>query len=244
MPHLSITNLHATVEDTPILNGVTLQVREGETVAIMGPNGSGKSTLANVLMGHPAYTVTAGQVTWDGQDVLALKPEERARAGMFLSFQHPQEIAGVSAGNFIRLAYNSLHTPALDVRALVERLKETAARLSLPFDMITRSVNEGFSGGEKKRLELLQLALLKPRLAILDELDSGLDIDGLKLVGSAIADLRAALPETSLILITHYQRLLNVVPADRVLIMRQGQIITEGNMALLAEIEQSGYQAF
>jgi len=244
MPILSIQNLKARIDETEILHGVTCSIQPGEVVALMGPNGSGKSTLAHILMGHPAYEVTAGSVQWDNQDLLSLKPEERAKAGLFLSFQNPQEIAGVTIGNFLRLAYNATHAEPYGVHEFIAILKEKSALLGLPPEFILRSVNDGFSGGEKKRAELLQLAVLQPKLAILDELDSGLDIDGLKMVGQALSTIRAQQPEMSLLLITHYQRLLDVIPVDRILVMRQGKIVHEGDTTVVSVIEQKGYQAF
>jgi Fe-S cluster assembly ATP-binding protein len=243
MPLLEINQLQVTTADTPILKGVTLTVDVGEVVAVMGPNGSGKSTLAHVLMGHPAYEVTAGSVTFEGHDLLALKPEARAQAGLFLSFQYPHEIAGVTIGNFLRLAYNSLHTPPLPVTAAVARIKEKMDLLQIPHDFLLRSVNEGFSGGEKKRMEMLQLAMLEPRLAILDETDSGLDIDALKIVGHAIQTIRQHHPHLALLVITHYQRILDYIPADRIAIMRAGQIVREGTADLIKQIETHGYHA-
>lgn len=244
MPELIIKNLHARTEDTEILRGIDITVKPGEVVALMGPNGSGKSTLANLILGHPVYAVTEGSITWGNHDVLQLKPEERAKAGLFLSFQNPPEIAGVSIGNFLRLSYNATHSPQVGVKEFISLLRNTCELLNIPLEFTTRSVNEGFSGGERKRTELLQLAVLKPQLAILDEIDSGLDIDGLKMVGSTIAAIREQNLEMSLLLITHYQRLLDVIPADRVLVMKEGRIVQEGDMSVLHRIEQEGYHAF
>lgn len=242
MPLLNVSNLNATIEDKPILNGVTLNVKEGETVALMGPNGSGKSTLAAVLMGHPGYSVTGGVATYRRQDLLVLKPEERAKAGLFLSWQYPQEVAGVTMGNFLRLAYNATHEQKISVSDFLNLLKKKLDILKMPHDFISRSVNEGFSGGEKKRAELLQLAVLEPKLAILDEIDSGLDIDALKLVAEVLKTIKQEEPTLSLLVITHYQRLLEHLPPDRLYIMRQGKIVAEGNMEILKQVEAKGYQ--
>lgn len=239
---LEITDLQVRIDKKPILKGVSLAVAEGEVVALMGPNGSGKSTLANVLMGHPAYEVTQGSVTYNTQDVLAMKPEERAKAGIFLSFQYPHEVAGVTIGNFLRLAYNATRPSPLSVPDFITLLKAKMALLHMPPEFMTRSVNEGFSGGEKKRAEMLQLAVLEPSLAILDETDSGLDIDALRIVGEAVQAVRQHKPDMSILLITHYQRILQHLPADRVIVMREGKIVKEGDQAVLEQIEQHGYQ--
>lgn len=244
MALLNITNLHVTAEGAPILNGVNLAIKQGEVVALMGPNGSGKSTLANVLMGHPSYTITQGSVTYRGRDVLALKPEERAKRGLFLSFQYPQEVAGVTMGNFLRLAYNATHKPSLNVAAFLALLKKKMDVLQMPHDFITRSVNEGMSGGEKKRGEMLQLAVLEPRLAILDETDSGLDIDALQTVAQTVQALRQEHTTMSILLITHYQRILRYLPADRVAVMKKGTIVREGEQDLIQHIEEHGYRSF
>lgn len=242
MPLLTITNLHVSTENQPILRGVNLAVSAGEVVALMGPNGSGKSTLANTMLGHPAYEVTQGQIMYDGQDITHLKPEERSRAGLFLSFQYPPDIAGVTIGNFLRLAYNSIHQPALSVPEFIKILKAKMDLLRLPHDFMTRPVNEGFSGGEKKRAEMLQLAVLAPKLAVLDETDSGLDIDALKIVAAAGQTMRQEQPGLAILIITHYQRILNYLPADRIAVMRDGTIIKEGDHTLLAAIEREGYK--
>lgn len=239
---LEITDLQVRIDKKPILKGVSLAVAEGEVVALMGPNGSGKSTLANVLMGHPAYEVTQGSVTYNTQDVLAMKPEERAKAGIFLSFQYPHEVAGVTIGNFLRLAYNATRPSPLSVPDFITLLKAKMALLKMPAEFMTRSVNEGFSGGEKKRAEMLQLAVLEPSLAILDETDSGLDIDALRIVGEAVQAVRQHKPGMSILLITHYQRILKHIPADRVIVMREGTIVRQGGAEVLAHIEQHGYQ--
>lgn len=241
MSLLSIKGLHVKTGEIGILKGVNLHINAGEVVALMGPNGSGKSTLANVLLGHPAYQATKGEVTYDGADLLALKPEERARAGLFLSFQYPPEVAGVTIGNFMRLAYNATHQP-LGVADFLQRLKDKMKLLDMPSAMMARSVNEGFSGGEKKRAEMLQLAVLEPRLAILDETDSGLDIDSLKLVAKALTAIRALQPNLAILIITHYQRILTHLPPDRVAVMRAGKIVRQGSSKLLSSIEQHGFK--
>lgn len=240
---LEIKDLHVSTENKEILRGVNLSVGEGQIVALMGPNGSGKSTLANVLMGHPEYQVTTGSIKYNNQDVLAMKPEERARAGIFLSFQYPQEVAGVSVGSFLRLAYNSTHSQPIGVKDFVSLLKAKMQLLHMPLEFMTRAVNEGFSGGEKKRAEMLQLAVLEPKLAILDETDSGLDIDALKIVAQAVQAVRKKNPAMSILLITHYQRILQYLPADRVAVMRAGEIVAEGAKELLATIEGQGYHS-
>jgi Fe-S cluster assembly ATP-binding protein len=214
---LEIRNLHATVEGKEILRGLELTVNKGEVHAIMGPNGSGKSTLAKVLAGHPAYEVTAGEVLYEGQNLLALEPDERARAGLFLAFQYPVEVPGVSNAQFLRLAYNEkrkhLGEEELDPLEFKDLLAERAQIVEMDASFMSRSVNEGFSGGEKKRNEILQMAVLEPKLAILDETDSGLDIDALRIVADGVNQLRT--PDNAIVLVTHYQRLLNyIVPAS------------------------------
>lgn len=241
-PLLAINNLRVKTENTEILHGVNLTVDRGQVVALMGPNGSGKSTLANTLLGHPAYEITQGKITYNNQDITELKPEERAQAGLFLSFQYPQEIAGVTIGNFLRLAYNATHTPALPIPAFIRLLKTKMDLLHMPHEVMTRSVNEGFSGGEKKRAEMLQLAVLEPKLAILDETDSGLDIDSLKIVAEAVNTIKQEQPTMAILIITHYQRILDHLPADRIAVMRAGTIIKEGDLSLLATIERDGYK--
>lgn len=244
MPLLSITNLRAATEGKEILHGIDLQVSQGQVVALLGPNGSGKSTLAHVLMGHPAYDVTAGSVRLAGRNILSLAPEERARAGLFLSFQYPQNVAGVTIGNFLRLAYNATHQPPLPVGDFLTLLKAKMALLEMSPEWMSRSINEGFSGGEKKRAEMLQLAVLSPRLAILDETDSGLDIDALRIVGKALKALRGQQPELSLILITHHQNLLEYMPPDHVAVVREGRIIASGGQEILRQVASQGYKEF
>jgi Fe-S cluster assembly ATP-binding protein len=240
---LSVKDLTATVDGTPILKGVNLEVRAGEIHAIMGPNGSGKSTFSKVLAGHPAYEVTGGEIIFQGQNLLELEPEERARSGIFLAFQYPLEIPGVSNLDFLRVAYNSRRKAqgleeldAFDFDDLVEEKLEVV-KMNPAF--LNRSVNEGFSGGEKKRNEILQMALLEPKLAILDETDSGLDIDALKIVANGVNQL--ANPENATIMITHYQRLLNYIVPDFVHVMAQGRILTSGGKELALELESRGY---
>ncbi|WP_193195996.1 Fe-S cluster assembly ATPase SufC [Nostoc sp. MG11] len=240
---LSVRDLTATVNGTPILKGFNLEVRSGEIHAIMGPNGSGKSTFSKVLAGHPAYEVTGGEIIFQGQNLLELEPEERARSGVFLAFQYPLEIPGVSNLDFLRVAYNSRRKAqgleeldAFDFDDLIEE-KLDVVKMNPAF--LSRSLNEGFSGGEKKRNEILQMALLEPKLAILDETDSGLDIDALKIVASGVNQL--ASPENATILITHYQRLLNYIVPDYVHVMANGQILLCGGKDLALELESRGY---
>ncbi|MEH2301935.1 Fe-S cluster assembly ATPase SufC [Nostoc sp. UHCC 0926] len=240
---LSVRDLTANVDGTPILKGVNLEVRSGEIHAIMGPNGSGKSTFSKVLAGHPAYEVTGGEVIFQGQNLLELEPEERARSGVFLAFQYPLEIPGVSNLDFLRVAYNSRRKAqgleeidAFDFDDLIEE-KLDVVKMNPSF--LSRSLNEGFSGGEKKRNEILQMALLEPKLGILDETDSGLDIDALRIVANGVNQL--ASPENATILITHYQRLLDYIVPDFVHVMAQGQIITSGGKELALKLESGGY---
>jgi Fe-S cluster assembly ATP-binding protein len=240
---LSVKNLTANVDGTPILKGVNLEVRSGEIHAIMGPNGSGKSTFSKVLAGHPAYEVTGGEVIFQGQNLLELSPEERARSGIFLAFQYPMEIPGVSNLDFLRVAYNSRRKAqgleeidAFDFDDLIEE-KLDVVKMNPSF--LNRSLNEGFSGGEKKRNEILQMALLEPKLAILDETDSGLDIDALRIVANGVNQL--ASPENATIMITHYQRLLDYIVPDFVHVMAHGQILMCGGKDLALELEARGY---
>jgi Fe-S cluster assembly ATP-binding protein len=240
---LSVRDLTAEVDGTPILKGVNLEVRSGEIHAIMGPNGSGKSTFSKVLAGHPAYEVTGGEVIFQGENLLEMEPEERARSGIFLAFQYPLEIPGVSNLDFLRVAYNSKRKAqgleeidAFDFDDLIEEKLEV---VKMDSAFLNRSVNEGFSGGEKKRNEILQMALLEPKLAILDETDSGLDIDALKIVANGVNQLTS--PENATIMITHYQRLLNYIVPDYVHVMAQGRIIKSGGKELALELESRGY---
>jgi len=241
---LQIDNLHATVAGKPILNGLTLTVPTGEIHAIMGPNGAGKSTLAYVLGGRPGYEVTEGSVSFDGQDLFALEPHERAAAGMFLGFQYPVEIPGVSYLQFLRESLNSQRRSRgekeLSGAEFIRLAKETAALLGMDAEMLKRPVNVGFSGGEKKRAEMVQMGIMDPRLAILDETDSGLDIDALKAVGAGINKIMRA-PDKSVLLITHYQRLLDYVTPDRVHVLSKGRIVRSGGPELAHELEREGY---
>jgi Fe-S cluster assembly ATP-binding protein len=240
---LKIENLYASVEDKPILTGVNLRIPAGELHAIMGPNGSGKSTLANVLAGRDGYVVTAGTVELDGDDLLALEPEERAQRGVFLAMQYPVEIPGVSNLYFLRTALNAIRRqrgePELDVFEFLERARERMQLVGLDEGFTERSVNAGFSGGEKKRNEIFQLAMLEPRLAILDETDSGLDIDALRQVAAGINALRN--PNRSMLLITHYQRLLEYVRPDKVHVFARGAVVRSGNAKLAELLEAEGY---
>ncbi|NEP18844.1 MAG: Fe-S cluster assembly ATPase SufC [Leptolyngbya sp. SIO4C1] len=240
---LSVKDLHATVDGTEILKGVSLEVKAGEIHAVMGLNGSGKSTFSKVLAGHPDYEVTQGEVRFQGEDLLALEPHERATAGIFLAFQYPLEIPGVSNRDFLRVAYNAQRRARdeeeIDVFDFDDLIEEKADIVKMDVSFLDRSVNEGFSGGEKKRNEILQMALLAPRLAILDETDSGLDIDALKTVANGVNQL--ATPESATVMITHYQRLLNYVVPDYVHVMAGGRIVTTGGKELALELEERGY---
>lgn len=240
---LKIVDLHVSIERKQVLNGVNLQVDAGQVHAIMGPNGAGKSTLAAVLAGRPGYEVTQGTILLHGQDVLQLVPEARAALGLFLAFQYPVEIPGVTTINFLKTALNQIrkqkNLPPLDAVAFLERLQEKRKLLGMEQTLVQRSVNEGFSGGEKKRNEMLQMALLEPSLAILDETDSGLDIDALVIVAQAINQLRS--PTNAMVLITHYQRLLDYVVPDVVHVFYDGKIIESGNSDLAGRLEKEGY---
>jgi Fe-S cluster assembly ATP-binding protein len=240
---LSVKDLTAEVDGTPILKGVNLQVRSGEIHAVMGPNGSGKSTFSKILAGHPAYTVTGGEVIFQGQNLLDIGPEDRARAGLFLAFQYPLEIPGVSNLDFLRVAYNSRRQaqglPELDAFDFDDLIEQKLDVVKMNPAFLSRSLNEGFSGGEKKRNEILQMALLEPTLAILDETDSGLDIDALKIVANGVNQLTSA--EKATIMITHYQRLLDYIVPDFVHVMSAGQIVLSGGKELALELESRGY---
>jgi Fe-S cluster assembly ATP-binding protein len=240
---LEIKGLRANIGENEILKGVDLTVRKGEVHAVMGPNGSGKSTLAQVIAGHPAYQVTAGSVTYDGQDLLEMEPEERAQAGIFLAFQYPVEIPGVTNAYFLRSAYNAIHKARgedeVDPLEFLDVMEEKMQLVDMDPAMLNRSVNAGFSGGEKKRNEIVQLAVLNPRLAILDETDSGLDIDALRIVADGVNKLRS--PEKSAIVVTHYQRLLNYIVPDYVHVLAGGRIVRSGGKELALELEEHGY---
>jgi Fe-S cluster assembly ATP-binding protein len=243
---LEIRNLQVRVDDKPILRGIDLTVNAGEMHAIMGPNGSGKSTLAQVLAGREAFTVTGGDVRYRGRDLLAMPPEERAREGVFLAFQYPVEIPGVSNVYLLKAALNSIRKhrglPEVDAMEFLALIREKMKLMEMTDELLFRSVNEGFSGGEKKRNEILQMALLEPALAILDETDSGLDIDALQVVAKGINSLRS--PERAMILVTHYQRLLDYVVPDHVHVLSQGRIVKSGGKELALELEASGYAQF
>ncbi|MBE3075039.1 MAG: Fe-S cluster assembly ATPase SufC [Actinobacteria bacterium] len=240
---LEINDLHAGIGDKEILRGITLHVNAGEVHAVMGPNGSGKSTLAQVVAGHPSYTVTSGTVTYDGQDLLALDAEVRAQKGIFLAFQYPVEIPGVSNAYFLRSALNEIRKARgmeeVDPLEFLDLVEEKLKLVDMDQAMLSRSVNHGFSGGEKKRNEIFQMAVLSPRLAILDETDSGLDIDALRIVAEGVNKLRA--PEKATIIVTHYQRLLNYIVPDFVHVLAGGRIVKSGGKELALELEAKGY---
>ena len=240
---LKIENLHASIGDKEILKGISLTVNKGEIHAIMGPNGSGKSTLSSVLVGNPNYEVTGGSVTFEGEDLLELEPEERAHQGLFMSFQYPVEIPGVSMVNFMRAALNERRKAAgldpLPAADFLKLMKQKRELVELDNKLASRSVNEGFSGGEKKRNEIFQMAMLEPKLAILDETDSGLDIDALRIVAKGVNELRS--PENSTIVITHYQRLLDYIRPDFVHVLYKGRIVRSGGPELALELEERGY---
>jgi Fe-S cluster assembly ATP-binding protein len=240
---LDIKNLRVRVEDKEILKGIDLRVNAGEVHAIMGPNGSGKSTLARALSGHPEYEVTGGEVLFEGKDLLDMDPDERAREGVFMAFQYPVEIAGVNNAYFLKAALNAKRKhqgqPELDAMEFMAIVNERSKLLDIDKSMLSRAVNEGFSGGEKKRNEIFQLAMLEPKLAILDETDSGLDIDALKLVANGVNAMRAA--DRAFIVVTHYQRLLNYIVPDFVHVLTGGRIVKSGGKELALELEQKGY---
>ena len=240
---LEVKDLHAGIDGKEILKGLNLQVKKGEVHAIMGPNGSGKSTLSKVLAGHPSYEVTSGEVLFEGKNLLELEPDERAREGVFMAFQYPVEVPGVSNSQFLRLAYNEkmkhLGQEELDPLEFNDYLKEKAKIVDMSSEFFKRSVNEGFSGGEKKRNEILQMAVLQPKLAVLDETDSGLDIDALRIVAEGVNKLRSN--DNAIILVTHYQRLLNFIVPDMVHVLAGGKIVKEGGKELALELEEKGY---
>lgn len=241
---LQITDLHASVDGKPILNGINLTVNAGEVHAVMGPNGSGKSTLAQVLAGHPAYEVTSGEVIYKGQNLLELEPEVRAQSGVFLAFQYPVEIPGVTNAYFLRAAYNEIRKAQgeseVDPMEFLDLVEEKLKLVDMDASMLNRSVNMGFSGGEKKRNEILQMAVLQPTLAILDETDSGLDIDALRIVAEGVTALKR--PDNATIVVTHYQRLLNHIVPDQVHVLAGGRIIKSGDKSLALELESRGYE--
>lgn len=236
---LQIRDLRVAVEGKQILKGLNLELRQGQVHAIMGPNGSGKSTLANTLMGHPKYEVTGGEVLFRGRNVLEMTPDERARLGFFLAFQYPSEIPGVTVANFLRRAYMSVHQTDVSVMQFFRILQQKTKLLKMPMSMVERYLNEGFSGGEKKRNEVLQMAILEPKIAILDETDSGLDIDALKIVSEGVNALRG--PELGVLIITHYQRILRYIEPDVVSVLMDGRIVETGGRALAEKLEAEGY---
>jgi Fe-S cluster assembly ATP-binding protein len=242
VPTLEIQNLHVAVDGKPILNGVSLTVNRGEIHALMGPNGSGKSTLANVLMGHPRYTVTAGDIRFKGESILEWSPDRRARAGMFLSFQYPTAIPGVTMVNFLRQALNAKEGREIPVREFRQRLTETLKLLKMGQEFARRYVNEGFSGGEKKRAEIVQLHLFRPEVAILDETDSGLDVDALRTVAEGIKRVAEQEPKPGILLITHYYRILSLIEPDFTHVLVQGRIVKSGGKELALEVENHGYE--
>ncbi|MDQ6648937.1 MAG: Fe-S cluster assembly ATPase SufC [Actinomycetota bacterium] len=243
MSTLEIRDLHVSVDTTEILRGVDLTVKQGETHAIMGPNGSGKSTLAYSVAGHPKYTVTSGTVTLDGQDVLAMTVDERARAGLFLAMQYPVEVPGVSVSNFLRTAATAVRGEAPKLRLWVKEMKTAMSALDMDPSFAERNVNEGFSGGEKKRHEILQLELLQPKIAILDETDSGLDVDALRVVSEGVNRVRDA-GTTGTLLITHYTRILRYIRPDHVHVFIRGRIVEEGGPELAERLENEGYERY
>ncbi len=240
---LDIRNLKVRAEGNDILRGVDLHVDAGQVHAIMGPNGSGKSTLARVIAGHPEYEVSGGEVTYEGRDLLEMDPDERAREGVFMAFQYPVEIAGVNNAYFLKAALNAKRKhqgqPELDAMEFMQLIKEKSSLLDIDQSMLSRAVNEGFSGGEKKRNEIFQMALLEPRLAILDETDSGLDIDALKIVAKGVNAMRS--PARAIVVVTHYQRLLDYIVPDRVHVLSGGRIVKSGDKDLALELEKRGY---
>jgi len=246
MALLEVKNLHVEIEDKKILNGLSLTVEKGQVAAIMGPNGSGKSTLAYVLAGKEDYVVTEGEILFDGQNVLEMEPDERASKGLFLAFQYPMEIPGVATMTFLRTAVNAQRKARgeaeLSTPEFMKRVKEASAKLEIDPDMLRRGVNVGFSGGEKKRNEILQLAMLEPKLAVLDETDSGLDIDALKIVSEGVNRLRSK--DRSFVVITHYQRLLNYIVPDVVHVLSKGRVVKSGGKELALELEASGYAQY
>ncbi len=241
-PVLKISDLHIQIDDKPILSGLTVTVRGGEIHAVMGPNGTGKTSLAQTLMGHPRYTVTQGRVTLNGQDVLRMRPDERARQGLFLAMQYPSEISGVTTANFLRAAINARRGEGnnIPLKEFRDRLDEVMKFLDMDPKFANRYLNEGFSGGEKKRNEILQMLMLRPRIAILDEIDSGLDIDAIKVVAKGVNSLKG--PDFGALIITHYQRILDYVRPDVVHIMVDGRIVKSGTAALAEELDKKGYE--
>jgi Fe-S cluster assembly ATP-binding protein len=236
---LKIENLRVEIDGQEIVKGLDLEVDKGEIHAIMGPNGSGKSTLANVLMGHPRYEVTGGSITFQGEDVLEMEPDERAKLGMFLAFQYPSEVPGVSVANFLRTAVNSVREEELSPMEMFRLIQDKMKVMQMDPKFAERYLNEGFSGGEKKRNEILQMLMLEPKLAIMDETDSGLDIDALQVVSKGVNELRG--PEFSAVIITHYQRILRYIEPDHVHVMLDGRLVTSGGKELALDLEEKGY---
>lgn len=236
---LEIKNLKVEVEGKQIVNGIDLKVGKGKVVALMGPNGSGKSTLSFALMGHPRYKITSGKIFLDGKDITDAKPDERSRAGLFLSFQYPKEISGVTTSNFLRTALNTRNKKQISVLDFHKLLQEKMNLLKIDKSFTTRYLNEGFSGGEKKKMEILQMSILEPKIAILDETDSGLDVDSLKIVAQGINKLKK---DMGILLITHYQRILDYITPDEVHIIKEGKIIKSGGKELALEVEKKGFE--
>ena len=236
---LKIENLRVEIDGQEIVKGLDLEVDKGEIHAIMGPNGSGKSTLANVLMGHPRYEVTGGSITFQGEDVLEMEPDERAKLGMFLAFQYPSEVPGVSVANFLRTAVNSVREEELSPMEMFRLIQDKMKVMQMDPKFAERYLNEGFSGGEKKRNEILQMLMLEPKLAVMDETDSGLDIDALQVVSKGVNELRG--PEFSAVIITHYQRILRYIEPDHVHVMLDGRLVTSGGKELALDLEEKGY---
>ena len=241
MADLEIRDLHVSTDGHEILRGVDLNVSRGEIHALMGPNGSGKSTLASTLLGHPAYEITQGSITFKGEDITEAEPHERARAGLFLAFQYPVSIPGVSVANFLRMAINAKREEPIGVKEFRSQLAHAVDLLDVDRSFTSRHLNDGFSGGEKKRAEILQMAMLEPSMAVLDETDSGLDIDALKIVSDGVNALRG--PNLGVLIITHYQRILNYITPDVVHVMYQGQIVKTGGSDLARELEETGYES-
>ena len=238
---LEIKDLHVSINDKEILKGINLVIESGKVHALMGPNGSGKSTLAQIIMGYPKYVITKGKILLNGEDITELKPDERAKKGLFLSFQYPKEITGVTLTNFLRAAYNATHEPKLSVLDFHKMLKEKMEKLNIDASFTRRYVNEGFSGGEKKKAEILQMMVLNPKFAILDEPDSGTDVDALKELSEAI---NIAKKETSIVIITHYNKILKYVKPDVVMIIVNGKVVDKGNAQLASDIETFGYKKY
>src|SRR6478609_75441 len=244
MADLEIRDLHVRTEDREILRGVDLDISRGEIHALMGPNGSGKSTLANTLLGHPSYEITEGSISFKGEDITEAEPHERAKAGLFLAFQYPVAIPGVSIANFLRMAINTKREDPIKVKEFGQKLQHAADLLDVDRAFTSRPLNDGFSGGEKKRAEILQMAMLEPEVAVLDETDSGLDIDALRLVAQGIAEVRTARPALGILLITHYQRILDHLTPDAVHVLLDGRIVANGGPELARRIEAEGFEAF